>query len=174
MKPISFFICILALQINYANAQVGKIIDRTDKNLSINQPLVFVDSFQTDLNYLVLSPDKIESMNVYKDAAAIAKYGEVGKNGVIIIQPKQDVVFFNLKTILDNHNIKGQSRNFKICINQRLVHNPRLILIEQSELDNMEIILENKLQNQFGSGSVEKYINIVTKSKDNKDISKSF
>lgn len=166
MKSISFFICILALQIDYASAQNSKIIDRTDRNLSINQPLVFIDSFQTDFNYLVLSPDKIESMNVYKDSTAIAKYGEAGKNGVILIQPKQDVGFFNLKTILDNYNIKGQSRNFKICINQRLVHNPRLILIEQSELDNVEIILENKLQNEFSSSSVEKYINIVTKLKE--------
>ena len=37
-----------------------------------------------------LNPNKIESVRVIKDEAALEKYGEKGKNGVIEISTKKD------------------------------------------------------------------------------------
>ena len=37
-----------------------------------------------------LDPNKIESVRVIKDEAALEKYGEKGKNGVIEISTKKD------------------------------------------------------------------------------------
>jgi TonB-dependent SusC/RagA subfamily outer membrane receptor len=52
------------------------------------KPIYFVDGkeFKGDLNKI--DPNKIQSINVLKDQAAIAKYGEKGKNGVVEIITK--------------------------------------------------------------------------------------
>lgn len=36
-----------------------------------------------------MNPDLIESISVYKDSSAVVRYGERGKNGVILIKMKQ-------------------------------------------------------------------------------------
>lgn len=52
------------------------------------QPYVLVDSFSVDLKFLVLSSDKIETVNVLKDSNAVETYGDKARNGVVIIKTK--------------------------------------------------------------------------------------
>ena len=54
---------------------------------------VFVDGFETNLNYLAyLSAAEIESISVLKDAAALATFGMRGANGVIYVITKRGKV----------------------------------------------------------------------------------
>ena len=41
-------------------------------------------------NLNAINPDKIKSMNLYKDKKAIELYGEEAKNGVIVIEAEKD------------------------------------------------------------------------------------
>lgn len=51
---------------------------------------VFVDGFETNLNYLAyLSAAEIESISILKDAAALATFGMRGANGVIYVTTKR-------------------------------------------------------------------------------------
>lgn len=54
---------------------------------SNSQPLVLVDNFPADFS--ILNPEEIESIQVLKDAAATAIYGQRGANGVILVTTKR-------------------------------------------------------------------------------------
>ena len=129
-------------------------------------PLVFVDSFKTDISYLILDPNKIESINILKDSFAISKYGDEAKDGVIIIQPKKNVQFFRIDRILDNNKINAEDRKLRICINNNLIKETQLILVESSEIENVQITTDRHWINSEDANSCERFINIITRTKD--------
>ncbi len=54
-----------------------------------NQPLFILDGFETTLQTIMdLSMDRIESVNILKDAASTAIYGSKAANGVIVVETK--------------------------------------------------------------------------------------
>lgn len=56
-------------------------------------PVVYVDGFQTTLNYFqYLSPAEIESISVLKDPLTLATFGMKGANGVIWVVTKRGMV----------------------------------------------------------------------------------
>ncbi|WP_169515977.1 SusC/RagA family TonB-linked outer membrane protein [Gaetbulibacter saemankumensis] len=57
--------------------------------LNNNSILILVDGIQTDIGYL--NTQSIESVEVLKDAAALAIYGQRGANGVLLITTKTGV-----------------------------------------------------------------------------------
>lgn len=70
--------------------QIGNSTATFDTS-SKNAPLVIVDGVETEdkEKFKKMNPSDIESVNVLKDKASIEKYGEKGKNGVIIITTKK-------------------------------------------------------------------------------------
>jgi len=58
--------------------------------LQKTEPLLYVDGFLQPYSFMKdttkLKPSNIKSMNVLKNAEALARYGEKGKNGAIIIE----------------------------------------------------------------------------------------
>jgi len=54
-----------------------------------NKPLIIVNSkpYRDSLSHI--DPNNIERIDVLKDSVAVAKYGEAGKNGVILITTKK-------------------------------------------------------------------------------------
>jgi TonB-linked SusC/RagA family outer membrane protein len=61
----------------------------TGSILASSDPLVVVDDIQVSTSaYSALNPDDIESVNILKDASAVAIYGSRGSNGVIIVTTK--------------------------------------------------------------------------------------
>ncbi|SDG30613.1 TonB-linked outer membrane protein, SusC/RagA family [Dyadobacter soli] len=54
-----------------------------------NNPLYVIDGIPTDANISDFNPNDIESMEVLKDASAVAIYGSRGANGVILITTKK-------------------------------------------------------------------------------------
>ena len=77
---------------NYnAKSSTLKVIPLTNSTfLNGNPPLILVDGKKITHDEMnKISPNTIESVNVLKDPAATEKYGEEGKNGVILIKLKQ-------------------------------------------------------------------------------------
>jgi hypothetical protein len=66
---------------------LGFNIRSSDK--SKDQPLILIGGKEVG-SMLKINPDLIESVSIFKDKDAIAKYGEKGKNGVIEIELKKD------------------------------------------------------------------------------------
>ena len=159
---INFLIFLL----NSASGQKRICLDAGCAPVNKINPLVFVDSFKTDISYLVLDPNKIESINILKGPPAISKYGDEAKDGVIIIQPKEDVQLLRIDRILDNNKIKAEDRKLRICINNNLMKEPQLILIESSEIEYVQITTDRHWINSEDVNSCERFINIITNSKD--------
>lgn len=61
----------------------------TNSILGGNDPLYVIDGFPSNVGMGMLNVDDIESMEVLKDASAIAIYGSRGSNGVILITTKK-------------------------------------------------------------------------------------
>jgi hypothetical protein len=82
---------------NVANSKTmnGVIIEIFPDNMTLitrpspSKHLTIIDGKETDETELSkLKADAIHSFRIYKDAAAVKKYGEKGKNGVIVIETK--------------------------------------------------------------------------------------
>ena len=68
---------------------VVKIVPVPTKYPLPNNALMILDGKKVDNNILkTLNPNQIASVNVLKDASAVAFYGEEGKNGVVMITTK--------------------------------------------------------------------------------------
>lgn len=67
-------------------------LDLTEKINSVNPPLIMLDGVQTTKEGMSqVKPDQIESISVLKDQSGKTLYGELGKNGVILITTKAKV-----------------------------------------------------------------------------------
>jgi len=130
-------------------------------------PLILVDTFKTDFNHLVLDPNVIESLKVLNDSTAKSKYGDAGKFGVIIIYPKPRVKFLRVDKILKIYNLSNEDKKLRICINKTLLRNPQLLLIEKSQIESVEVTTDRNGINIHDANSGEKFINIITRTKNN-------
>ena len=166
MRSYLLFVNFLIFLLNSASGQTRICFDAGCGIRSKTNPLVLVDRFKTDMSYLVLDPNKIESINILKDAVAISKLGNDAKDGVIIIQPKKNVQFLRIDRILDTYKINAGDRKLRICINNNLMKETQLILIESSEIENVQITTDRHWTNSEDANSCERFINIVTKTTD--------
>jgi len=125
-------------------------------------PLILVDTFATDLKYLVLDADKIASVNVFKDSVATNLYGPGGKNGVVIIRTKEQINFLRLNALFDKYELPDSLRKLRICIDEILVTQPGLILADPAEVAGLSVINITDWD-MFKSPVNEKVINIQRK-----------
>ena len=96
------------LQDKKDKALVGKKINenirlRTDK--AGKEPLYIVNGEVFDGLDTQINPDDIETIHVLKDQRALDKYGERGRNGVIEIQLKGDLIKSDLRLNLETFTI---------------------------------------------------------------------
>lgn len=70
---------------------VNKIVVHSQEPFDLNDPLYIIDGKKMGSDFKVnsIKPDQIQSISVLKDASAMRKYGEEGKNGVVIIELKR-------------------------------------------------------------------------------------
>ena len=158
---------VLVNAIKTDSGQTRIVLYCTNRVDTTRRPLVLVDTFITDLIHLVLNPDKIESIDVLKDSTAISKFGDAAKFGVIIIYPKPRVKFLRVDKILKIYNLSNEDKKLRICINKTLLRNPQLILIEKSQIESVEVTTDRHGINIHDANSGEKFINIITRIKNN-------
>lgn len=88
-----------------------KVLTTSSEAMSQSKALIIVDGVMVQPNDSInnlnfMNPDNIESLNVLKGEQAILQYGEVGKNGVILVTTKTPVKKEPLY-ILDGVKIKS-------------------------------------------------------------------
>ena len=66
------------------------IITKKDNTVEKSDPLVIIDGEKSTKSINDLNPEDIASMSVFKDGPAVEKYGNEGKNGVIVILTKNN------------------------------------------------------------------------------------
>ena len=84
---------IAGVQVRQSSGAPGKTptirIRGTNSILGDNSPLYVIDGFPSNVGSGILNVDDIESVEILKDASAIAIYGSRGSNGVVIITTKK-------------------------------------------------------------------------------------
>lgn len=71
------------------DSENGIVVKVRNSNFEASEALVFIDGKEITVSDMKKVDTKtIESISVYKDSSAIAKYGERGKHGVILIKTK--------------------------------------------------------------------------------------
>ena len=61
----------------------------TFRKKTIGEPLKIIDGKKESIDISDINPENIHSISIYKDSAAIEKYGEDAKDGVILITTKE-------------------------------------------------------------------------------------
>ncbi|UYW02406.1 hypothetical protein K5I29_05790 [Flavobacterium agricola] len=97
-------------------------------NLEFEQPLYIIDNVVTENSLSNIAPNTIEYITVLKGEEAITKYGEKGKNGVVLITTKKNKTEKDVSptakttsfiTISDNTNPKKINAEEVILIKQK-------------------------------------------------------
>jgi beta-lactamase regulating signal transducer with metallopeptidase domain len=144
--------------INKSNHVNNDRLERTMKDMneghkkdsSTPNPLIIINGKEvgkkstTDLNQLI-SPEKIESIDVLKGASAIAKYGEKGKDGAIEIITKQGASVDNL---------------MEKVARQNLFEAPPLVIIDGKESDRLKELSPDEIASISvlkGASAINKY-----------------
>jgi len=166
MRAFILYVAILTLHLNSVSGQTRIVLDGPNRINTTRIPLIFVDTFKTDMNHLVLDPQNIVSINIFKDSTAVSKFGDAGKNGVVMIYPKAHTTFLRVDKILNEYKLSNEDKKLRICINKTLMWNPQLILIDKSEIERVEVTTERHWTNIEDANSCEKFINIVTRTRD--------
>ena len=165
MRAFILYIAILILHLNNASGQTKVVLDGPNRIDETSMPLIFIDTFRTDMKHFVLDPGKIQSINIFKDSSLVSKFGDAGKNGVIMIYPKPNTTFLRVDKILAEYKLPDEDRRLRICVNNNLMSCPQLILIERSEIERVEVTMNRHWINTEDANSGERFINIVTRSK---------
>jgi TonB-linked SusC/RagA family outer membrane protein len=129
--------------------QAATTIIRGRSSLSGNtQPLYVVDGMPVNEdNFRAINPNDIESMNVLKDAAGSAIYGNRGAGGVIIVTTKK--AKRNSGLLVRYRALYGQSTNVES--NVRMMNTSQLLTWRRDQLPGT----------QFGSNLTDAQINAI-------------
>lgn len=162
----------------------GVIIIKT-KDIDLNKSTLKLESIalyiidgkeSSDKDFKSINHDHIESINVLKGEAATTKYGDKGKNGVVVIatkNDKEDIKFTRFRKVSNsNENIKNGN---KIEINND--QHPLVILdgkefphekIESINPDNIEainVLKDESATKKYGDKGKNGVIEITSKKK---------
>jgi hypothetical protein len=103
------------------------------QNDSKNTPVVLVNGFQTELNAMIFSKNKIKSMDVLKDSAAIRRYGRRGQFGLVVIKT-EPINFMRLNALMNRFHIADSLKKLPVAINEVPVKNTAMILADESHV----------------------------------------
>lgn len=123
------------------------------------KPLVVIDTFVTQLEYLVLEAANIESINVLNNKAATEQWGERGKGGVIVITPARTSRLLTLQQLFEYYNVAAEDRKLKVSIDGKPVDHPELILVDPKALSGVSTYVSTTSPEQ--PAEPQKFFNII-------------
>ena len=104
-------------------------------------PLVVVDDLETDMESMSLDPNNIESITILKNGSAMEKYGEKGKEGVILIKTKPGTQFYKITDFVDT--VKDLNKTVtRIELNGKLLPDVNKLLIDKTAFTNSKVTTE--------------------------------
>lgn len=108
-------------------------------NLIENQPLYVIDNVPMNRQIMgSLSPDNIEEIKVLRAEEALSKYGDKGKNGVLMIFLKKKVKFISLTAILEK--IKPKHRKLPIYLGEQRLTDFKDIYFAKANFDKAKVV----------------------------------
>lgn len=117
--------------------QKGVLVQRT-------YPYIQIDGRQIAQQSLaLLAPENIESIDVYKDENATAKFGDKAKDGAIVIKAKTSIKLATIQDIYTKYSIPVAQQSLKVVINNQLVKDPNLILANLKQIEKVEIMQQD-------------------------------
>ncbi len=153
--------------VTFANAAL-QTINTTIADTSGKTPLYFVDGKETaaiDVNKI--DAGKIESINVLKDADAIKKYGEKGKNGVVLITLKkagnnQTSTYMQRQIVQDSNAVNAAKMTLKV-IDGKIATDEDLEKIDANVIESVTVLKGVDAVNKYGEKGSNGVIEIRTK-----------
>lgn len=125
------------------------------------QPLFLVNDQETTMRAMILSPDDIISMDVVKAAAAIERFGEKGKDGVVILTLKQALPLARVTDVYKAYNVPEMYQKLSLAINGVHITDTALLLADLRQIEKVEA---TDFENTMSRWSYDKqFLNIVTK-----------
>jgi hypothetical protein len=131
--------------------------------IPLEQPLIIVDSVESDFYNMKIKPGRIESIDVLKDSVSVAAYGEKGKYGVVIIRPKKGTEIVRYPAILTQYKIPEQDQRLRLAVDNILVRDVTKLVIDRNDIHKVEVVSDVLWHGPQNAGPVEKYINIEMK-----------
>ena len=125
------------------------------------RPLVVIGSQQTTMDALILDPDIIQRMHVYKGEEAVEKFGDKGKEGVVVMKLKEAVPLARLPEIYERFNVTEQAKKLTVAIDGKHVPNPELLLADLQRIKKVEVKLYDVTAPSRWTFD-EEYLNIAT------------
>ncbi|MCO5949935.1 hypothetical protein [Mucilaginibacter flavidus] len=145
-----FFLFGLVFCYGQANHQLDK-----DTTRFKNAPLYILQLPLADpleASGIIIKPDNIESINVFKDGANTKEYGKKAINGLIIIKTKKTLKLLSINQLLTLNHIKNNG--LPLFIDSAIANMPGTYYFEK------EMVKSVKVETEKETGM--KYINIAT------------
>ncbi len=120
--------------IHPAEQQKGVLVQRTHPYIEINGKQIAQPSL------VLLAPENIESIEVYKDENATARFGDKAKDGAIVIKTVTSIKLATIQDIYKHYSIPAAQQNLKVVVNNQLVKEPSLILANLKQIEKVEIM----------------------------------
>lgn len=163
MKKLIFSLTFLLLSLALFSQKMIVRRQNGQPEITMDQPLVLVDSIESDFQNMKIRPDRIESIDVLKDSASVASFGERAKYGVVIIRPKKGTELVRYPALLTLFNIPEQSPKLRLAIDNMLVREPNKLIMDRNDIQKVDVITDVLWYDPQNAGPVEKYINIEMK-----------
>lgn len=123
-----------------------------------NNPLFVVDGIPTTQGINDFNPNDIESMEILKDASAVAIYGSRGANGVILITTKRGKRGVAQIGYNGYYGVKQQIENFDKMNGQQFVEYKRVAYGLSKSDNSQDKVLLGGLYDNFQNGVETNYI----------------
>ena len=146
-----------------------------DNYYTKDAPLIVVDGVEEPSAYKIeaINPDGIESITVLKDKSATEKYGDKGKNGVVLITTKKN----NQQTPVRKDTINWKAgednriKSYSYLINGKAATKEEVSGLDMTKVDRTELVRKNDDKTTSEDLSVQ-VMNFITKDvKDKKEVS---
>lgn len=127
-----------------------------------NEPLYVVDGIPTSANINEFNPNDIESMEILKDASAVAIYGSRGANGVVLITTKRGRRGKGVISYDSYYGIKKPIENLDLMNPQEFMAYKRVAYgMEPNDSSSDDEIFSNLELENFQKGNITNWFNEV-------------
>jgi hypothetical protein len=108
-------------------------------------PIVLVNGFQTELNAMIFSKNKIKSMDVLKDSAAMKRYGRRGQFGVVVIKT-EPVNYMRVNALMNRFHVADSLKKLPVAINEVPVKNTGMILADETFVTDIKLFTKDGVE----------------------------
>lgn len=97
---------------------------------------------QMEATGIIIKPEDIESINVFKDSASVKEYGQKAKNGVVFFKTKKVLKTQTLDELLAKFKIND--KNLPVFIDSVITNNPAMYYFDPEVVKSVSIETEKK------------------------------